>query len=77
MWIVGLSRFVIVVVLRCLLKDEPELQLDEEGLVARALGGFVIGAGGAQEEQAERCRCACQPLQTHILHTFSFFFVSA
>ena len=31
MWIVGLSRFVIVVVLRLLLQDEPELQPDEEG----------------------------------------------
>ena len=31
MWIVGLSRFVIVVVLRPLLQDEPELQPDEEG----------------------------------------------
>ena len=51
MWIVGLSRFVIVVVLRPLLQDEPELQPDEEGLVARALGGPVLGAGGAQEEQ--------------------------
>ena len=51
MWIVGLSRFVIVFVLRPLLQDEPELQPDEEGLVARALGGPVLGAGGAQEEQ--------------------------
>ena len=50
-WIVGLSRFVIIVVLRPLLQDEPELQPDEEGLVARALGGPVLGAGGAQEEQ--------------------------
>ena len=41
MWIVGLSRFVIVFVLRPLLQDEPELQPDEEGLVARALGGPV------------------------------------
>ena len=32
MWIVGLSRFVIVVVLRPLLQDEPELQPNEEGL---------------------------------------------
>ena len=32
MWIVGLSRFVIVFVLRPLLQDEPELQPDEEGL---------------------------------------------
>ena len=51
MWIVGLSRFVIVFVLRPLFQDEPELQPDEEGLVARALGGPVLGAGGAQEEQ--------------------------
>ena len=32
-------------------QDEPELQPDEEGLVARALGGPFLGAGGAQEEQ--------------------------
>ena len=32
MWIVGLSRFVIVFVLGLLLQDEPELQPDEEGL---------------------------------------------
>ena len=51
MWIVGLSRFVFVFLLRPLLQDEPELQPDEEGLVARALGGPVLGAGGAQEEQ--------------------------
>ena len=50
-WIVGLSRFVIIFVLRFSLQDEPELQPDEEGLVARALGGPVLGAGGAQEEQ--------------------------
>ena len=51
MWIVGLSRFVIVFVLRLLLQDEPELLPDEEGLVASALGGPFLGAGGAQEEQ--------------------------
>ena len=48
---VGLSRFVFVFVLRSLLQDEPELQPDEEGLVARAFGGPVLGTGGAQEEQ--------------------------
>ena len=34
-----------------LLQDEPKLPLDEEGLDARTLGGPVLGAGGAQEEQ--------------------------
>ena len=51
MWIVGLSRFVIVFVLRPSLQDEPKLALDEEGLDSRALGGPVLGVGGAQEEQ--------------------------
>ena len=30
-----------------------------------------------KKSRAERCRCACHPLQTHILQTFPFFFVSA
>ena len=30
-----------------------------------------------KKSRAERCRCACHPLQTHILHTFSFILVSA
>ena len=29
-----------------------------------------------KKSRAERCRCACHPLQTHILHTFSFILVS-
>ena len=28
-----------------------------------------------KKSRAERCRCACHPLQTHILRTFSFFLV--
>ena len=45
MWIVGLSRFVIVFVLRPLLQDDPELQPGRRG------AGLVLGVGGAQEEQ--------------------------
>ena len=29
-----------------------------------------------KKSRTERCRCACQPLQTHILHTFPFIFLS-
>ena len=77
MWIVGLSRFVIVVVLRPLLQDEPELQPDEEGLVARALGGPVLGAGGAQEEQGRTLQvCLSTSPNTHSAHVFIFLCVS-
>ena len=77
MWIVGLSRFVIVVVLRLLLQDEPELQPDEEGLVARALGGLVLGAGGAQEEQGRTLQvCLSTSPNTHSAHVFIFLCVS-
>ena len=77
MRIVGLSRFVIVFVLRPWLQDEPELQPDEEGLVARALGGPVLGAGGAQEEQGWE-RLGLQSGKTfHIdLVLFVGFFIS-
>ena len=46
-----LVSFVFVFVFRSLLQDEPKLPPDEEGLDARALGGPVLGVGGAQEEQ--------------------------
>ena len=71
MWIVGLSRFVTVFVLRPLLQDEPELQPDEEVLVARALGGPVLGAGGAQEEQGRTLQVSTSP-NTHSTHVFHF-----
>ena len=71
MWIVGLSRFVIVFVLRPLLQDEPELQPDEEGLVARALGGPVLGAGGAQEEQGRTLQ-VCLSTSPNTLSTYVF-----
>ena len=76
-WIVGLSRFVIVV-LRPLLQDEPDLQPDEEGLVARALGGPFLGAGGAQEEQGRTLQvCVSTSPNTHSAHVFIFLCVSA
>ena len=78
MWIVGLSRFVIVVVLRPLLQDEPELQPDEERVWSLALSEDLFSEWEERKKsRAERCRCACHPLQTHILHTFSFILVSA
>ena len=50
-----------------------ELPKDEEGLDARALGEDVFsGPQERKKSRAERCRCLCQPHQTHILHTFSF-----
>ena len=67
----GLSRFVIVVVLRPSLQDEPELQPDEEGLVARALGGPVLGAGGAQEEQGQTLQ-VCLSSSPNTLSTYVF-----
>ena len=30
-----------------------------------------------KKRRAERCSCTCHPFQTHILHAFSFVFVSA
>ena len=77
MWIAGLSRFVIVVVLHLLVQDEPELQPDEEGLVARALGGPVLGVGGAQEEQGRTLQvCLSTSPNTRSAHVFIFLCVS-
>ena len=71
MWIVGLSRFVIVFVLSPLLQDEPKLQPDEEGLVARPLGGPVLGVGGAQEEQGRTLQvCLSSSPNTHSTYVF-------
>ena len=73
MWIVGLSRFLFVFVLRSLLQDEPKLPPDEEGLDARALGGPVLGAGGAQEEQGRTLQvCLSTSPNTHSTHVFHF-----
>ena len=59
--------------LRPLLQDEPELQPDEGGLVARALGGPVLGAGGAQEEQGRTLQvCLSTSPNTHSTHVFHF-----
>ena len=79
MWIVGLSRFVFVFVLRSLLLNEPKLQPDEEGLDARALGGPVLGAGGAQEEQEGGTLqvCLSTSLNTHSTHVFIFWVILA
>ena len=77
MWIVGLSRFVIVFVLRLFLQDDPELQPDEEGLVARALGGPVLGVGGLQEEQGRTLQvCLSSSPNTHSTYVFIYPCVS-
>ena len=66
MWIVGLSRLCSFL-LRSLLQDEPKLPLDEEELDARTLGGPVLGAGGAQDEQGRTLQVC---LSSSPKHTF-------
>ena len=74
MWFVGLYRFVFVFVLRSLLQDEPKLPPDEEWLDARALGGPVLGAGGAQEEQGRTLQ-VCLSTSKHTFYTRFHFSV--
>ena len=42
-----------------------------------ALGGPVLGVGGAQDEQGPNAAGVLVILSKHILHTFSFVLVSA
>ena len=68
---------VFVFVLRSLLQDEPKLPPDEKGLDARALGGPVLGVGGAQEEQGRTMQvCLSSSPNTHSTYVFIYPFVS-
>ena len=63
--------FVFVFVLRSLLQDEPKLPPDEEKLDARAIGGPVLGVGGAQEEQGRTLQvCLSSSPNTHSTYVF-------
>ena len=68
-----LVSFVFVFVLRSLLQDEPKLPPDEEELDARALGGLVLGAGGAQDEQG-RTLHVCLSSSPNTLSTYVFIY---
>ena len=65
--------FVFVFVLRSLLQDEPKLPPDEDRLDSRALGGPVLGAGGAQEEQGRTLQ-VCLSSSPNTLSTYVFIY---
>ena len=58
-------------------QDEPKLPPDEKGWTLALSEDLFSEWEERKKSRAERCRCACHPLQTHILHTFSFILVSA
>ena len=69
--------FVFVFVLRSLVQDEPKLPPDDKGLDARALGGPVLGVGGAQEEQGRTLQvCLSSSPNTHSTYVFIYLCVS-
>ena len=77
MWIVGLSRSCSFLCYALCYKTSQNCLRTKRGWTLALSEDLFSEWEERKKSRAERCRCACHPLQTHFLHTFSFILVSA